>query len=270
MYSIGTFSQMNHVSVKTLRHYDAIGLLKPRYVDTRTMYRYYDASQMTELYHILTLKQLGFSLDEIREVQAQRASLAQVLAQKQQQVQCTLQLETAKLSRIRTTLEAIEKGWDQMQDVVIKALPEVTIASVRRVMKNYEELNYLMPEVLGRLMQEAGCVCAAPDYCFNTYYDCEYRERDVDVEVCQAVTKLQPDHGELHFQKLEHVPQAACLLHHGSYDTLPKSYAAINAWIAQNGYKVVGMPRESYIDGVWNKERPEDWLTELQFPIAKA
>ncbi len=40
-------------------------------------------------------------------------------------------------------------------------------------------------------------------------------------------------------------------------------------WVEQNGYTPSGLPRESYIDGIWNKESEADWLTELQIPITK-
>ena len=38
-------------------------------------------------------------------------------------------------------------------------------------------------------------------------------------------------------------------------------------WIEDNGYLAAASPRESYIDGIWNKQDPEDWLTELQVPV---
>ena len=35
----------------------------------------------------------------------------------------------------------------------------------------------------------------------------------------------------------------------------------------ENGYEVAGLSREGYIDGIWNKESVEDWLTEIQLPV---
>lgn len=64
MFKIGDFAKLNKVTVKTLRHYDSLGLLQPENVDTFTGYRYYSASQMPRLNRILVLKDIGFSLDD--------------------------------------------------------------------------------------------------------------------------------------------------------------------------------------------------------------
>ena len=50
---------------------------------------------------------------------------------------------------------------------------------------------------------------------------------------------------------------------------VPQAYAYAFKWIEENGYTAAGSPRENYIDGIWNKESEEDWLTELQIPIKK-
>ncbi len=65
MYKIGLFSKMNKVTIKALRYYDEIGLLKPALVDEFTGYRYYTAEQMPRLHRILMLKGIGFSINEI-------------------------------------------------------------------------------------------------------------------------------------------------------------------------------------------------------------
>lgn len=66
------------------------------------------------------------------------------------------------------------------------------------------------------------------------------------------------------FPKIEH---AACIFHKGSYQTLSRSYEAVLKFIEENGYEICGNIRESYIDGVWNKESEEEWLTEIQIPV---
>lgn len=63
--------------------------------------------------------------------------------------------------------------------------------------------------------------------------------------------------------------EAACIFHKGSYDMLHKSYKALLSHIEKSGYEICGNIRESYIDGVWNKETPEEWLTEIQIPVRK-
>jgi len=58
-------------------------------------------------------------------------------------------------------------------------------------------------------------------------------------------------------------------MHKGDYAGLPKAYAYAFKWIEENGYQVLDNPRESYIDGIWNKESKDEWLTELQIPVTK-
>ena len=66
MYKIGELSKLCSISVKTLRYYDAEGLLVPDEIDKFTGYRYYSASKLEDCYRIIALKELGFSLEEIR------------------------------------------------------------------------------------------------------------------------------------------------------------------------------------------------------------
>ena len=69
LYKIGLFSQMNKVTIKALRYYDEIGLLKPAHIEEFTGYRYYTSEQLPILHEILALRQMGFSLNEIAKVQ---------------------------------------------------------------------------------------------------------------------------------------------------------------------------------------------------------
>ena len=73
----------------------------------------------------------------------------------------------------------------------------------------------------------------------------------------RAVTKWMP--------KLS----VASIFHKGSYNTLAASYESVLKYVEENGYEIAGAIRESYIDGVWNKEDESEWLTEIQVPIRK-
>jgi effector-binding domain-containing protein len=122
---------------------------------------------------------------------------------------------------------------------------------------------------LGDIMRKQGAQCRIPEYCFNIYHDGEYREKDIDVEICEAVNEFRENGEGIIYKKVEAVPTAAVILHRGGYDSLRKSYSEILAWIEDNGYEIVDNPRESYIDGIWNRENPDDWRTEIQIPVRK-
>jgi DNA-binding transcriptional MerR regulator len=68
MFSIGEFARLGGVSVRTLRHYDEVGLLRPVTVDPDTGYRGYSARQLEQLNRILALKELGLSLTQARRL----------------------------------------------------------------------------------------------------------------------------------------------------------------------------------------------------------
>lgn len=68
MYSIGEFSKLCGTSVKTLRYYSDIGLLKPSYVDPSTNYRYYGREKIQVINKINILKSCDMSLTAIKEL----------------------------------------------------------------------------------------------------------------------------------------------------------------------------------------------------------
>ena len=63
--------------------------------------------------------------------------------------------------------------------------------------------------------------------------------------------------------------EAVCIYHKGAYDLLPDAYSFIMKYIEENGYEIEESPRERYIDGIWNKENIDEWLTEIQVPVRK-
>lgn len=267
MFTIGMFSKINKITTKTLRHYDEIGLLKPEHVDTFTGYRYYTTEQLIQLHKILTLKQMGVALNDIKEVLENPKAIDLFLKLREQDILKNIESEKAKLLQIRSYLSCLQGKESKMYTPVIKELPEVIVASMRKVVDGYEEYFHLCPNVMAKEMEKLGCVCALPEYCFNIYYDDEYKEKDIDVEICEAVTEMKEDTALLKFRKVERVPEAVCVLHKGSYGTLREAYAFAFNWIKDNNYEAADHPRESYIDGIWNKDSEEDWLTELQIPI---
>lgn len=265
MFSIGLFSKMNRITTKTLRHYDKISLLKPAFTDDSNSYRYYTSEQLPKLHKILALKQMGLSLLDIIELVEKNADIEIYLKSKENEVKKTILEEKAKLKQIQSYLLKL-KGDDTMYNPIIKSLPEVIVASMRMIFPSYNSYFELIPQ-MGDEMRKQGAVCAEPAYCFNVYHDGEYKEKDIDAEVCEAVVEFCKNSEMVKYKKISEIPKAVCVLHKGSYETLGDTYSFILKWIEQNDYKIADSIRESYIDGIWNKENPEDWLTEIQVPI---
>lgn len=263
LYKIGMFANMNRVTIKTLRYYDEQKLLIPVYVDEENGYRYYAAGQMAQLNRIIALKNMGFSIDDIRKI-IDGAEEKSFLLEKKQEILKELAVLTEKLSQVESYLA--RESMNLSAPVLIKEIPEAIVCTMKHRIKSYDALFELMPQ-MGAQMEMLDCKCAQPAYCLTHYLESGYKEEDILVEICEAVTEKKQDSGDIVFKVLPKVPMAACIFHKGSYDTLHKSYAILLQYIEENGYAICGNIRESYIDGVWNKETEKEWLTEIQIPV---
>ena len=262
LYKIGMFAAMNHVTVKTLRFYEEQGLLIPARINDENGYRYYTMNQMAVIHQITALKEAGFTLDDIRRINAGSDEEAVIHKKKSE-----LLSKIAELTRQVSILDgylARNKGM-LSAPVLVKTIPESTVAYLTERIESYDCLFEMMPR-LGELMEEAGCECALPEYCFTSYPEPGYKEDEIAVEICQTVTRKKEDTKELHFKCLPEI-NAACIFHKGSYADFPESYEIIIKFIKENGFKIAGPIREKYIDGVWNREDESEWLSEIQIPI---
>lgn len=264
LYRIGLFAQMNRITVKALRFYEEQGLLLPAKIDGESGYRYYTMSQMETLHRILALKEAGFTIEDMKHLDASGDERSFLLRKKNAILEKIAQL-TLQLSRIDGYLMA--GGNSLAAPVMVKTIPETVCAVMRRRIDFYDALFDIMPE-LGGYMEEAGCVCALPEYCFTQYLEPGFQEAQILVEVCEAVTEKKADRGSLRFRTIPET-RAACIYHKGSYRDFPKTYEVILRYIEENGYEICGNIRESYIDGVWNKDSEDEWLSEIQIPVVK-
>lgn len=279
MFKIGDFSKLSQVSVKTLRYYDELGLLKPAQIDRFTGYRYYTADQLPRLNRLLVLKDLGFSLEQITQLLNENLPPAQIrgmLRLKQAEIQQRVQEEQARLARIEARLNYIEQE-DKMStyDVILKRVEPQLVAAVRAVIPNYGSL---WGELDAYLAQHK----VSPNGpCLTIYYDTEYKESDVDLEVCEPVNNTARTEGQVLVRELPGVETMACLLHHGNFDTIGQTYNILITWIGANGYRIVGANREVYLRALSNPllratysasyftDNPAELLTEIQFPVGK-
>ena len=269
MYRIGMFSKLGKVTIKTLRHYDETGLLAPAHVDSENGYRYYTTDQLTRLHEIVALRQMGFSISEISAI-VDGHNIAGVLELRKAELENEARTVTDRLFRLKFYIKEQKEGRQMEYQAVIKEIPTYTVYSTRVVIPNYAALNEIMP-ALGEKVGAAnpGLKCVEPGYCFNVYLDGEYKDMDINVEICEAVTARGKDGDGIVFKDIPAIT-AVSVLHHGAYEKIGAAYAYAVQWAEQNGYQVTGNVRESYIDGIWNKDNVDDWLTEIQVPVSKA
>ena len=264
LYKIGMFAAMNHVTVKTLRFYEEQGLLMPACINQENGYRYYTLSQMAVIHQITALKRAGFTLEEIARIHSGADERA-VLRKKKSEL-------LAKIADLTRQIAVVDGYLSGQKDrlsapVLVKTIPETTVAAMKTRIESYDSLFDVMPK-MGALMEKAGCTCAIPEYCFTNYLEPGYKEEDILVETCESVTEAKEETGGLYFRTLPEI-RAACVFHRGSYGTLSESYEAVLKYIEENEYEIAGDIRESYIDGVWNQDAENGWLTEIQIPVRK-
>ena len=265
---IGEFSRLMQTTVKTLRHYEQIGLLLPDEVDEATGYRYYRMEQMQRLNAIKDLKSLGFSLDEIKDIYDDDTHTPSLEILEAKIDDCRRQLRELKQRRLRLAVLAdSRKQLLIMEKFSIQSLPEIIVASHREVVENYDAIGAMCVNVIGPEMQRLGCKCPPPGYCFTIEHDKEYKPKDIDIEYCEQVEEAGEDSAIITFKRLPAVPTALCMKHVGPYDRFYQSYVELFKYAEEQGYQIAGAPRTCYIDGCWNQEDPEKWLSLIQLPV---
>ena len=262
MLKISEFSKLSHLTVKALRFYEKEGLLKPAFVDEWTHYRFYETSQLSTAAKIIAYRQLDLSIGEIKAVFA-GADVKQILREKEKALTKEKQLLESRLSIIHSILEDREMKYQ----VTEKTIPETLVYSAETVLKTYSESMQWIPWVGQECLRlNPELKCAEPPYEFCEYLDGEYRETDIRIRHSEAVTAIGKENEHIRFRTL---PAAKVLstYHKGSYETIGEAYAFLMKYAEQSGYTVAGLSRECYIDGIWNQESEEDWLTEIQLPV---
>lgn len=263
MYKIGEFSTLAKTTIKTLRYYEKEELLKPCFVD-HNGYRYYDTIQLLDLARIISLRQIGLSIEEIKKVLG-GSDLSDLLKRRKDTVEKELQEYKYQLSKINYLLE--EK--DMKYEVITKELPGYVVYYKEGIIKDYSEIsNFILSSADECLKTNPNIQCIEPDYCYMNYLDGEYKDKDIKIRYCQAVEEEGISNETIQFMKLEPV-FAVCTYHKGEYQTLGEAYAFLMKYIEENHYEIIDFPRERYIDGIWNKENINDWLTEIQVPVRK-
>lgn len=269
MYRIGLFSQITKVTVKTLRYYDSIDLIKPKKTDEQTGYRYYTSDQIDDIYKILCYKQLGLSIKEIKELIENKQNIEVVLEKKKQEIINYQAQYNNQLSLINYLLKEKKEGYFMEYNPIIKKLPSCIVYYKEMVVPDYNSYFELIPQIGATVLKaNPNLKCIEPEYCFIKYLENEYKEKNIHIEFNEAVDKFGQEIEDIKFKKIESI-EALCIMHKGAYKNLNKAYSYAFKWIEENGYELVESPRESYIDGIWNKENEDEWLTEVQFPIKK-
>jgi effector-binding domain-containing protein len=267
---IGRFAQMSGLTVRAVRHYGELGLLGPAYVDPESGYRYYDRDQLAAAAAIRRLRFLEFALDDIRQILAaddpeytrarlyeQRAKMAALAATTEQML--------ASLQRlIEGEEELVSMPVDIWHEVEVKDVPDQRVLVIRERARQ-EALSDVIPAAIREVhlhMKALGATFAGPPFIVCPYAD---EEGFVDLEIGWPVSDELSGGGRIESSVL---PGSTMLtyVHRGHYQELDRSYRALMTVIERGELTVTGAPREIYATDP-EEAPPEDWLTEIQFPI---
>jgi DNA-binding transcriptional MerR regulator len=270
MFTIGDFAAFGQVSPRMLRHYDAIGLLRPAVVDEMSGYRYYSADQFRRLNRIIALKDLGFSLQQVGEIVDAKLSaeeLRGMLRLRQAQLEDELARSAARLTSVEARLRLIEKeGHMPTDDVVLKHIAPARIAELSALSASYEGedigpvIGPLFSQLFGRLGAAGITPCGSP----VAYYE------DADGETVRVHAAVPVDTtsvADVEITELPEITQAATIVHKGDMMEADRSMQTLARWIEDNGYRSQGYAREVTLQ--FDPDIPANWVHEFQIPDTK-
>jgi predicted transcriptional regulator YdeE/DNA-binding transcriptional MerR regulator len=272
MLKIGDFSKLAQVSVKTLRHYSNLGLLQPAWIDRFTGYRYYQFDQLPRLNRILALKDLGFSLDQVSHILEDDlpiSRLRSMLKMKQGELEHEIQMEQARLVRVNARLQQIEReGSIPAYDVVLKSVPNQQVLGIRAVIQEDREVAKLFSE-LSDFARARGTEVNPAAPCTALYYDVEYQDRGMDLEVSISPERALPGTGRVIAHELPAVGEMACVIYQGGLTRLSEIHHRMVNWSDLNRYRLLGPSRILYLQPPDPGGYSAELVKEVQYPVEK-
>ena len=271
MFAIGEFARHGRVSVRMLRHYDAIGLLRPAQVDPATGHRAYQAAQLAELNRIVALKDLGFTLEQVRVMLDEEVSVEQVrgmLALRRADLEAAVAANAQRLAQVEARLRAIElDGGLPAHEVVVKRLPAARMAELSTTVDSFhpDDIGPVVHPLCAELGRRLAAAEVTPVGRLTCYYD-NALGGDGAVAVHAAVP-IATEHGtDLNGLSVTDLPPAdhATLLHRGAMDAVLPAWQALARWVDAHGHPSTGPARELYLEC---PDDPTQWVTELQAPL---
>ena len=252
MFQIGQFARLAGISAKQLRAYDALGLFRPVWVDSTSLYRYYSPAQLPELRRILALRQLGMPIEEILRL-AGGGDLRGALLRRRQALERERRLAEERLAALDITVGDT--------DVVLRpvAVEPVAVMAVDADAATAFDL-------LEAHVRDAGRRAHRPPGAIPS-------QREIFVPVTGPI----PETEAIGYRRLPAM-RAASVIHRGGYGGVAAARSALLRWVEASGLAPAGPMRTLYLQfGAdsslrlppgWVVERSEDLVTELQQPVA--
>lgn len=257
---IGVFARLGRVSVKALRHYEAVGLLKPARIDPATGYRHYETGQLDTLHRLMVLRALGLPLARIRDLLQDEPSpeaMRRLLDERKAALAHRIEVERAQLAAIEARIRHLERADGPAYDVVVRDLPAAFVAGIRRVVPEYDAVDDLFAEIKQALPGTARVAGWGA-----VWHHCAPQRREID---CEALVLLERPAQPLKTLEVYQLPacRAACVVYPSDED----AFTSVSAAVHRQPFDFAGPIRERYYSSADDKRFD---LTEIQFPIRGA
>ncbi len=260
---ISDFARLGQVSVRMLRHYDAVGLLVPDSVDPASGYRSYSPEQLHLLNRLIALKDLGFSLDQVHSLLAEPVGpdeLRGMLRLRRAELEQEARAVGTRLAAVESRLRLIEKENTMSPDYVVKTLPALRLVGRRAVID---------PDAIGQhvgpMFDEVTATLRHVDGAHATPV-ATYAEVEDGMEVAVGYSWGGPLPEGTEAIDLPGAT-AVCGVHLGEMARIGESWQALHRWVSDNGYRYDGPCRELYVRA--ESDDQADWVTELQQPVSR-
>lgn len=268
MLRIGEFSKLSRVSIRMLRHYDEIGLLKPAEIDRFTGYRYYNPDQLPVIGRITALKDMGFQLADIvkiLDVYDDRETLDDYFAMRQAELKEIAETAHYQMRLLDTARKRLRKEQNMSYNVSIKTIPERYAATVHMTIPRYEDEGMVW-QILNEETAPLNVIPAEPCLVAAEYLDDEYKEEDVELVAWKTVKGDYPDTEHVKFKTLPAVKVASCMVK-GGYEQMPEVYGAVIAWVNENGYECAGPMFNIYHVSPHETQNSDEFVTEVCYAV---
>ncbi|HKP58527.1 MAG TPA: MerR family transcriptional regulator [Polyangiales bacterium] len=274
MFRIGEFSRIARVSMRLLRYYDELGLLRPAHTAASNGYRYYTAAQVPELNRILVLRDLGLSLEQIARCLQDGISsqeLRGMLLMRRAEIEQSQAELMTRMRMLESRIASLEGDGDgTLDDVVIRSEPDRRYLSLRTREPSFASAISLALELQRDIPQQVGRGVLGAFIAVS--HSPEYEPDDLDLEFGFAidaelhrVPKLANGR-KLELGTLAGYPHVATCVRVGSPATAHLTTAKIGRYLEGAGYRLAGPNRETFLQ-LPRDGQLETSVVEMAFPI---
>ncbi|WP_432493153.1 MerR family transcriptional regulator [Kineococcus auxinigenes] len=260
MLTIGEFSRLTHLSVRTLRRYHEGQLLEPAVVDEATGYRYYAVEQIPNAQVINRLRELDVPLGDVQRIlrTPDPGVRATLVADHLQRLETQLDRTRAAVTSLRRLLRPDPTPLE----VELRAEPARTVAAVTAEV-DHDDVEAWFAGAMAELEAAVGDAATGPP---GGHYDNSLFEQGRGQVLLYLPTTTPPRTGRVHAMTLA-AAELAVATHVGEHDGADVTYGQLGAWVVENAMSVAGPVREVYRVGPRDTSDPAAWRTEIGWPV---